>query len=113
MTKNLFLTICCFGMLSSYSLLGQDSIFKMAGEKQLVKKYTIMERFEPDLILTVSEREKLKAERFAEIQTKMRIIDTMDLSARKREKLIHDLVNDPFSFRLSKTLVDSRFGEDE
>lgn len=113
MKKQLFLIIGCIGMLSSYSVFGQDSDYKMAGERPTVKKYTIMERFEPDLILTASEREKMRAERFAEIQTKMRILDTMDISDRKREKLMNDLVKDPFSFRLSKTLADIKFGEDD
>lgn len=99
-------------MCSCFTLTAQENAFLMGGE-QPVKKYTIMERFEPEYILTATEREKLKAERFAEIQITMRVLDTMNISDRKREKLINDLMVDPFSPRLSKTMAEIRFKEDE
>ena len=97
MKNYLSTSIYCFVLFSGFTLSAQQSDFVMAGERQEVKKYTIMERFEPELILTATEREKLKAERFAAIQTKMSILDTLDISERKREKLINDLIENPFS----------------
>ena len=83
----------------------------MNTEKSVVK-YTIMERFEPELILTATEREKMKAERFAEIKSKMEILDTLDISERKRDRLIEDLMENPFSPRLARTLAEIEFQED-
>ncbi|WP_373519490.1 hypothetical protein [Pricia sp.] len=113
MKKYLDLITSCVGFLGVLTLSAQESNYVLAGEGQAVKKYTIMERFEPELILTSSERERLKAERFTEIRTKMDILDTMDISERKREKLINDLIESPFSPRLFKTFADIKFGEDE
>lgn len=100
-------------VIGCQTLSAQGSNYNIEGETETVKKYTIMERFEPELIQTASERQKMKTERFAEIQAKMSILDTMDISERKREKLINDLIENPFSTRLSKTLVDTKFSEIE
>lgn len=98
-----------FGVFTGFSQQNVDTVEKT----QQIQKYTIMERFEPDLILTAVEREQLKATRFAEIKLKIQILDTMNISERKRERLIEDLVEDPFSDRLSKTLTDITFDNDK
>ncbi|MGB6153351.1 MAG: hypothetical protein WBG48_15335 [Pricia sp.] len=119
MKKYLFVSTCCFVVFGCFGLSAQELYpnqqfdFIRAGERQEVKKYTVMERFEPDLILTAKEREKLKAERFADIQTKLSILDTLDISERKREKLMNDLIENPFSSRLSKTMADIEFDENK
>ena len=113
MKKYLFVTLSFAFISGCLTVTAQESEYELAGEGQIVKKYTIMERFEPELILTAGEREDLKAERFAEIQTTMRILDTMEISDRKREKLYNDLIDDPFSVRLSKTMADIKFREDQ
>lgn len=106
-SRNLF---WCGLFFTTISATAQE-VNDMNTEKSVVK-YTIMERFEPELILTATEREKMKAERFAEIKSKMEILDTLDISERKRDRLIEDLMEDPFSPRLARTLAEIEFQED-
>lgn len=63
-----------------------------------------MERFEPQLIKSVEERMALKQSRIAEMRRKMIILDSLDISERRRKALQKDLRNNPFSHRLTKTL---------
>ena len=111
MNKYLYTSIIFIALCNCLKISAQESEYKMAGEDQEVKKYTLMERFEPDLILTANEREQLKVARFDAIKTKLSILDTMDISPRKREKLMNDVIEHPFSTRLSKTLVETKFDE--
>ena len=77
-----------------------------------VKKYTIMERFEPEYALTAAKRKQMKAERFEKLKAQIEIIDAMDVSEQKREHLLQDLLNKPFSQRLTKALADTKFEEE-
>ncbi|CAZ98514.1 hypothetical protein Q4603_09685 [Zobellia galactanivorans] len=78
-----------------------------------VTKYTVMERFEPELILSAKEREQLKEERIAEVKRRREILDTLSISERKRERLLQDLIKDPFSNRLSRTMAEIEFEDEE
>lgn len=82
-------------------------------KKHEVTKYTIMERFEPELVLTPEERVQLKEERVAEIVKTREIVDTLDIRERKREKLLNDLLEKPYSTRLSKTMAKLEFEDEE
>ncbi len=113
MKKHLYISATCLGLFFTLSVASQQGANQITGNPQLAKKYTLMERFEPDLALSASERERLKAERFAEIKLKMQILDTMDISERKREKLLSDLIERPFSTRLSRTMADGQFEEEK
>ncbi len=70
-----------------------------------VTKYTVMERFEPGLVLSTEERVELKEAYKAERELRREIIDTLHITERKREKLLNDLAKNPFSARLSRTLT--------
>ncbi|NHF60004.1 hypothetical protein FK220_011670 [Flavobacteriaceae bacterium TP-CH-4] len=63
-------------------------------------------RFEPDYLLSVeAKRERLRRTR--------KILDTMDISERKRRKLLKDLHKNGWTERLQKILVvDTKFEED-
>ncbi len=74
-----------------------------------VQRHTIMERFEPDLMVPLQERIALKKQRVADAQRTRELLDTLDISERKREKLLNDLEETPFSNRLTKTIADSKF----
>ena len=51
-----------------------------------------------------------KQERIADTEMKLRILDTLDISNRKKRKLLLDLKYSPFSDRLNKaTVVDTEF----
>ena len=78
-----------------------------------VQKYTIMEEFEPDLVLSVNERVQLKKEHFAKTQRMRGILDTIDISDRKRQRLLKELIRNPLSNKLNKAVAEIGFEEDE
>ena len=71
-----------------------------------------MEQYEPDLILSAADRIQLKKERLATIKKRREIIDTLDISDRKRRKLLKELYRSPFSNQWDKVIADIEF-EDE
>ena len=82
------------------------------GKKLKVEKWTVLEEYEPDMILSAEDRMALKKKRFVEVKRRKGILDTMDISERKRKKLMRDLYKNPFSDRLMKTLADTQFEDD-
>ncbi len=75
-----------------------------------VKRHTVMERFEPDFVVTADERMDKKQQRVADTERKLKIIDTLNVSDRKKRKLLLDLKYAPYSDRLQNaTLVDTKF----
>lgn len=111
MKKYSYFTMCSLALFGTSTMISQqaDDIEK---NSQPVVKYTLMERFEPELTLTLRERKRMKAERFAEIKLKMQMLDTMDISERRREKLLSDVIEKPYSTRLSRNMADSQFEEE-
>ncbi|MCK0189240.1 hypothetical protein [Arenibacter sp. F20364] len=79
------------------------------GKKLKVEKWTILEEYEPDMILSAEDRISLKKKRIVEAKRRKGILDTMDISDRKRKRLLKDLYKNPFSDRLMKTLADTKF----
>ncbi|MEQ8217801.1 MAG: hypothetical protein RH981_06175 [Arenibacter sp.] len=79
------------------------------GKKLKVEKWTVLEEYEPDMILSAEDRMDLKKKRIVEAKRRKGILDTMDISDRKRKKLMRDLYKNPFSDRLMKTLADTKF----
>lgn len=75
-----------------------------------VKRHTVMERFEPDFVVTADERMEKKQQRVVDTELKLKIIDTLNVSDRKKRKLLLDLKYAPYSDRLQNaTLVDTEF----
>lgn len=88
----------------------------VVSQKELkVQEHTIMQLFEPNLVMSSKNRLAIKKKRREETQRKLAMIDTMDISERKRRKLLKDLVRTPYSTRLSKAtaIVDTKFEDDE
>ncbi len=79
---------------------------------QEVKKYTVMELYEPDLILSVAERKQLKEKRQHSIAVKKRILDTLDISERRRQRLLKALDKNPFSNGLNRAMAEIEFVDD-
>ncbi len=82
-------------------------------ENTNVKKHTVMDRFEPKLVVPHEERIALK-EKYNEFIVNAKVaIDTLQISDRKRRRLLKDLKESPFSNRLSKVMmVETQFEED-
>ncbi len=75
-----------------------------------VQRLTLMERYEPDMVLSVEDRLRKKKERYALVEQQRRTIDTLHITDRKKKKLIHMIHYSPYSDRLAK-IVDTRFEE--
>ncbi len=100
-------------LLGCAQLIAQDPVLEKKGQNLKVQKYTIMEQYEPELVLSVNERVRLKKERIATIKRRRGILDTLDISERRRERLLKELLNNPFSDKLNKAVADIEFVEDE
>ncbi|NAS13645.1 hypothetical protein [Poritiphilus flavus] len=77
-----------------------------------VKKRTVMERYEPEMILSVEKRVELKKQRLATIKKRRQIIDTLDISERKKRRLLKELYQSPSSEKWDKLIADIEFEED-
>ena len=107
------LTFCLF-MFLAYSVVGQDSIIpKAIKEKIKVKKYTVLEKFEEELVVPVEDRIQLKEDRIVRYIRTKELLDTLNISESKRRKLIRDLRRSPiFSERLNKVIAETKFEDD-
>jgi len=77
-----------------------------------VKKRTVLERFDSDLVIAPEERMKLKIDRIAAIRERLEIMDTLDISDRKRRRLLKELYRSPFSDEWNKVIADMEFEEE-
>ena len=114
MKKIIYLTmtslIC---QLGSTQLIAQDPVPGVKSQNLKVQKYTVMEQYEPELVLSVDERVRLKKERLATIKQRRGILDTLDISERRRERLLKAFLKNPFSDKLNKAVAHIEFIEDE
>jgi len=79
-----------------------------------IAKHSEMSKFEPDYVASPEERVEQKKQRIVEAYRQKSILDTLDISDRKRKKLIRDLSDSPFSDRLSKAvIVETKFEDEE
>lgn len=76
-----------------------------------VKKRTVLERFDSDLVISPEERIKMKTERVAAIQERLQIMDTLDISDKQRRRLLKELYRSPFSDEWNKVIADLEFEE--
>ena len=81
--------------------VAQDSI----RPKIKIQKRTLLNQFESNYVLSVSERIALKQSRIAYQYRTKKILDTMKLSDRKRRRLIKELKQNPFSERISEIIT--------
>ena len=102
-----------FSLLGCTQLIAQDPGPRKKSHNVKVKKYTIMEQYEPELVLSVNERVRLKKKRIATIKRRKGILDTLDISERRRERLLKALLKDPFSDKLNKAVAEIEFVAEE
>ncbi|MEO9890951.1 hypothetical protein [Aurantibacter sp.] len=91
----------------------QDSISYVADEEINVKKHTVMEKFESDYVLPVAERKRMKLERREVIAHRKSILDTLNISDRRRERLFRELNKNPFSDKVNKQFAEIEFEDDD
>ena len=61
-----------------------------------IQKHTVMEQFEPDMVLSVDNRRRLKEKRKNTFKRRKGILDTLDISERRRQRLLKALLKNPF-----------------
>lgn len=69
-----------------------------------IKVRTLMESYEPDLVLSAQERLRLKIERRETVRNRTAVIDTLDIPERKRKRLLRELHRTPFSDEYNQVL---------
>lgn len=72
--------------------------------KVRVQKRTLMNKFEPDYVLSVAERIALKQSRLAHQYRVKSILDTLNISVTKKRRLLKELKRNPFSEIILQTL---------
>lgn len=77
-----------------------------------IKKRTLLTKFESDYVLSVSERIALKQSRIAHQYRTKELLDTLDISDRKRKRLIKELKRNPFSNRIQDIIAEKTALED-
>lgn len=92
------ITCLCVGINSTYAQDSKPTESKM-------KKRTLLNRFESDYVLTVSERIALKQSRLAHQYRTKEILDSLDLPDRKRNKLLEELKRNPFSDHIQNVII--------
>lgn len=90
---------------------GQEANRNSASKEVKVKKRTVLERFDSDLVISPEERMKLKLDRMATIQKRLEIMDTLNISDRQRRRLLKELYRSPFSNEWNKVIADLEFEE--
>lgn len=124
MKTSLFSMLSLFAFLiGTTSTVAQETISKPATVKKTktvtidksnvkVQRHTVMSKFEPEIASSEENRMEKRQTRIAETERKLSILDTLDISNRKRKALLRDLEYTPFSDRLNKaTIVDTKFEE--
>jgi len=102
----------CFLFFGSHQLQAQKQDSKTTPAKKAVlddeeEEGPAMFKFEPDFLATAEQRK-------ARINRARKILDTMDISDRRRRKLLKDLHKNGITERLSKTLyADTKFEDIE
>lgn len=76
-----------------------------------VEKRTVLEKFDAELVISPEERLKLKQERAATIQSRLQIMDSLNISTRQRRRLLKELYESPFSDQWNKVIANLEFEE--
>ncbi len=100
-------------LVTATQVSAQDAEKKVDEKEVKVQRHTVMEQFAPEIMQTAEERKQRKLDHLAEIEMKKRALDTMDISRRKKRKLLADLNNTPYSDRLNRAMADVKFEDDE
>jgi len=111
LSGNIFLLLFLFCTTSSSH--GQEARKGSLKSGPKIKKHTVLEQYESDLVLSAEDRLQLKKERIATIKKRKGIIDTLDISERQRRRLLKELYRTPFSDRWEKVIAEIEFEDEE
>ncbi|WP_373075453.1 hypothetical protein, partial [Zeaxanthinibacter enoshimensis] len=106
--------VCCFAMaFTSLSAQTEVPIPLDSIQEMRVKRHTLMARFEPEFTISAQERQQLKEQRRRELEERLRAIDTMQLSFRRKWKLLEELYLSPHTAYWDKVVADLVLEEEE
>ncbi len=99
-------------LLVTITINAQDDYQKARQNEVKVQKYTVMEKFETEYMLPVHERRRLKIERRELIAHRRSILDTLNISDRRRSRLLRELNKNPFSDKVNRKFAEIEFEDD-
>ncbi len=105
--------ICgCILFFSAFQVFAQENHEGVLLKKDFeIQKHTIMERFESGYVISPEKRAEMKRKRIANARYALDVLDTMKISNRKRNQILRDLKYYPFSNRLNKFIVTTKFDD--
>jgi len=121
--QTLTLSLCSFLFAAVFSY-GQETKSKPVTVKKTetlkidksnvkVQRHTVMSRFDTEIASSEEERMSKRQERIADTEQKLSILDTLDISKRKRKALLKDLKYTPYSTRLNKATVLTKYESED
>lgn len=94
-------------LFGAFQIVAQDAT---PDKKEVqVQRHTVMEQFAAEIMPTAEERQQKKIAHLAEIEKLKRALDTMDISRRKKRRILADLVNKPYSDRVNQAMAEISF----
>ncbi|NND16635.1 MAG: hypothetical protein HKN89_09970 [Eudoraea sp.] len=99
-------------LVGSPDLSAQDSIALPTTKELKVRERTVLAQFESTMVLTADERLRMKIDRRDLILKRRAIIDTLDISDRRRRRLLKELYNSPTSDRWERVVANLGFEDD-
>lgn len=102
------MSVVLFALMTT-CLSAQDITENSDKKQPSVQKYTVMEKFEPDYVIPVDERRRLKTERRELVAHRKSILDTLNISDRRRQRLMRDLNKNPFSDKVNRKFAEIEF----
>lgn len=109
--RTFFLCLFMFGGLQLSAQESKSESPSKASQDIQVEKKTLMERFEPQMVVSVEQRIQMKKDRKAEMAKALQMLDTMDIKARKRLRLLKDLHKNSFTSKLYRAMVEAEFND--
>lgn len=102
-------------LFGAFQIHAQDSTPEQTKKEKEVKvqRHTVMEQFAREITPTEAQRRQMKLTHLAEIEKLKKALDTMDISRRKKRKILADLVNKPYSDRVNQAMAEISFDDDE
>lgn len=100
-----------FMLLAATQLSAQNTTPEKSKKEVDVQRHTVMEQFASEDLFTLEERKQKRLAHLAEIEKLKKALDTMDISRRKKRKILADLINKPYSDRVNQAMAEINFEE--
>ncbi|QCW99957.1 hypothetical protein FGM00_07535 [Aggregatimonas sangjinii] len=98
-------------LLAAMQLSAQQTAPENSKKEVDVQRHTVMEQFASEDLFTLEERKQKRLAHLAEIEKLKKALDTMDISRRKKRKILADLINKPYSDRVNQAMAEINFEE--